>query len=115
MAAISALLLASARVFGQADVRILPGTYSETVELIDGYARHLRKVILAKEDAVAKADQALHPSVGFLRSRRRIRGCPPQHGRPTWIFSFSIRPVLPEVQAKSGASCDGLDAGTCRQ
>jgi hypothetical protein len=46
MAAISALLLASARVLGQADVLVLSGTYDETIELIDGYARHLRKVIL---------------------------------------------------------------------
>ena len=46
MAAISALLLASARVLGQAEVLVLPATYGETLELIDGYARHLRKVIL---------------------------------------------------------------------
>jgi hypothetical protein len=49
MAAISALLLASARVLGQAEVLVLPGTYSETLELIDSYARHLRKVILKNE------------------------------------------------------------------
>jgi hypothetical protein len=58
MAAISALLLASARVLGQAEVLVLPGTYSETLELIDGYARHLSKVILKSrlEDTVAPVD-----------------------------------------------------------
>jgi hypothetical protein len=49
MAAISALLLASARVLGPAEVLVLPGTYSETLELIDAYARHLRKVMLKNE------------------------------------------------------------------
>ncbi len=59
MAAISGLLLASARVFGQAEVLVLPGTYSETLELIDNYARHLRKVILKSEleDPVVQADE----------------------------------------------------------
>ena len=59
MAAISALLLASARVFGQAEVLVLPGTYSETLELIDRYAGHLLKVILKSDlkDAIARADE----------------------------------------------------------
>lgn len=35
MAAISALLLASARIIGKADVVVLPGTYGETLELIE--------------------------------------------------------------------------------
>lgn len=46
MAAISALLLASARVMSEADILILPGSYGETAELIEGYARHLRVVPL---------------------------------------------------------------------
>lgn len=57
MAAISAFLLASARVLGQAEVLVLPGTYSETLELIDGYAHHLRKVTLNNEP-VAKFAEA---------------------------------------------------------
>jgi hypothetical protein len=48
MAAISALLLASARVTGEADILLLPGSYGETQELIDGYARHLRQVTLQR-------------------------------------------------------------------
>ncbi len=42
MAAIAALLLASARVLGRAHILVLPGSYGETIELIEGYARHLR-------------------------------------------------------------------------
>jgi len=59
MAAISALLLASARVLGPANVLVLPGTYSETLELIEGYARHLRKVTLKNElvDKTAEAEE----------------------------------------------------------
>jgi hypothetical protein len=59
MAAISALLLASARVLGPAEVLVLPGTYNETLELIDGYARHLRKVTLKNQLAnkVAETDE----------------------------------------------------------
>ena len=46
MAAISALLLAGARVTENADILLLPGSYGETQELIDGYAHHLRQVTL---------------------------------------------------------------------
>ena len=46
MAAISALVLASLHAFGPADILVPHGAYGETVELIDGYARHLRKVII---------------------------------------------------------------------
>jgi hypothetical protein len=46
MAAISALLLASARVIGKAEILVLPGSYGETQELIEGYARELRQITL---------------------------------------------------------------------
>jgi hypothetical protein len=46
MAAISALLLASAQLMPDADILVLPGSYSETVELIESYARHLHLVPL---------------------------------------------------------------------
>lgn len=41
MGAISALLLASAQLIGAAELLALPGSYGETLELIEGYARHL--------------------------------------------------------------------------
>jgi hypothetical protein len=47
MAAISALLLASARIIGKADVVVLPGTYGETLELIKSLVPHLRLVTAA--------------------------------------------------------------------
>jgi hypothetical protein len=46
MAAISALLLASARVIGEADIVVLPGAYGETQEFIEGYADRLRMITL---------------------------------------------------------------------
>jgi hypothetical protein len=48
MAAISALLLASARVVSEADILLLPGSYGETIELIGSHARHLRMVSLQR-------------------------------------------------------------------
>src|SRR3569832_2505748 len=48
MAAISALLLASARITSHADLLVWPGSYSETLELVEGYARHLRPILLRR-------------------------------------------------------------------
>ncbi|MCK1653997.1 hypothetical protein IVA88_21515 [Bradyrhizobium sp. 149] len=57
MAAISALLLASAGIIGKADIVLLPGTYGETLELIRSLVRHLRLVTLKLplDDALASA------------------------------------------------------------
>src|SRR5438270_9179121 len=46
MAAISALLLACVRLMSEADILALPGSYGETLELIESYARQLRLVRL---------------------------------------------------------------------
>jgi hypothetical protein len=46
MAAISALLLASVRWMSEADMLVLPGSYGETVELIENYTPELRLVRL---------------------------------------------------------------------
>ncbi len=46
MGAISALLLASMHSISAADILVLPGTYGETLELIEGYARHFRVIPL---------------------------------------------------------------------
>ncbi|MEH2522657.1 hypothetical protein V1288_000566 [Bradyrhizobium sp. AZCC 2176] len=54
MAAISALLLASARLIGKADILVLPGAYGETQEFVEGYADRLRLITLnhpQEEDA----------------------------------------------------------------
>lgn len=42
MASISALMLAFSHVFNRADITVLPGTYGETLEFVEGYASHLR-------------------------------------------------------------------------
>ena len=46
MAAISALLLASVRLMSEADILALPGSYGETLELIENHARQLHLVRL---------------------------------------------------------------------
>jgi hypothetical protein len=46
MAAISSLLFATARVLTSADILVLPGSYGETLELIEMHARHLSTVLL---------------------------------------------------------------------
>ncbi|MCK1708549.1 MULTISPECIES: hypothetical protein [unclassified Bradyrhizobium] len=58
MAAISALLLASAEIIDKADILVLPGTYGETLELVERFVPHLRLVTprLPLGDAPAPAD-----------------------------------------------------------
>jgi hypothetical protein len=46
MAAISALLLGSARLIGKADILVLPGAYGETQEFIEAYADRFRMITL---------------------------------------------------------------------
>jgi len=48
MAAISALLLASVRLMSEADILVLPGSYGETLELIENYTHQLRLVRLKR-------------------------------------------------------------------
>lgn len=52
MAAISALMMASAHVLGQAEVLVPAGAYGETIELIERYARHLRVIVTNEVEAV---------------------------------------------------------------
>lgn len=57
MAAISTLLLASAPIFAKADILVLPGSYGETLELIERFVPNLRLIILKLPllDAFARA------------------------------------------------------------
>jgi len=62
MSAISALLLATARLMTSADILVLPGSYGETLELIEMHARHLRIVQIAnppKDIAAAGAENRI--------------------------------------------------------
>ncbi|WP_339032826.1 hypothetical protein WI604_16930 [Bradyrhizobium symbiodeficiens] len=58
MAAISAVLLASAQIVEKADLLVLPGSYGETLELIKGLVPHLRLAALSLPlgDAFASAN-----------------------------------------------------------
>jgi hypothetical protein len=60
MAAISAVLMASAPVLSEADIFIGPNSYGETIELIDGHAKHLRR--LEPDELIGK--------IGLPRSSR---------------------------------------------
>ena len=57
MAAIAALLFAFAKLIDQAAMFLVPGSYGETRELIEGYVRHLRPIIHdgALDDAMARS------------------------------------------------------------
>jgi hypothetical protein len=59
MAAISALLLASMRLISEADILVLPGSYGESLELIESYARQLRLVRLKSfpDEVASRAGQ----------------------------------------------------------
>jgi len=63
MAAISALLMAMASVFPEADIVTMPNSYGETAELIDGHAKHLRRIELGR---------SLAKITGFRGSRPRV-------------------------------------------
>jgi hypothetical protein len=58
MSAISALLFSSGKLTPVADIMVLPGSYGETLELIEAHVRHLRTVHLKSpaEDLAAPAD-----------------------------------------------------------
>ena len=63
MAAISALLMATAQVFGEADVLIGSNSYAETIELIDVHLKQLKQVVF---------DRRLDEVELSLRPRPRI-------------------------------------------
>jgi hypothetical protein len=63
MAAISAVLLASAQILEKADILVLPGSYGETLELIQGFIHQLRiealKLPLGEAFAAANSPRIL--------------------------------------------------------
>jgi len=63
MGAISALLLASVHSIAAADILLLPGTYGETLELIEGYARHFRMIPPKGTSGAATSRKARRPRV----------------------------------------------------
>jgi hypothetical protein len=81
MAAISALLMASARVLPEADIFMGRTSYGETIELIDSYARHLTRVDLAGlPDRVSRGTRSrvllidsCAPASGFEATLRHVQ------------------------------------------
>jgi hypothetical protein len=68
MAAISALLMATAPVFSEADIVSMPNSYGETTELIDGHGRHLRRVELGTSLAEITNFRGSQPRILLLDS-----------------------------------------------
>jgi hypothetical protein len=84
MAAISALLMASASVFPEADIFVGANSYAETIEFIDSYAKHLRRVEMDRSvDAVDPGRprarilliDSCTPAFTFETTIRSARGC----------------------------------------
>jgi hypothetical protein len=68
MAAISALLMATAAVFSEADIVIMPSSYGETTELIDGHTKHLRRFELGASLAEITKSRGARPRILLLDS-----------------------------------------------
>jgi hypothetical protein len=130
MAAISALLLASARVIGPADILVLPGSYGETLELIEGYARHLRlvtltgpleevigataapRIVLLDSCAPARAFEAVlrvrRPVVDLLALDTTCFSS--GSGRIRRVLRWAGRSAIPVVMVRSHTKLDSLGA-----
>ncbi|HEU0145959.1 MAG TPA: hypothetical protein VFR21_03675 [Bradyrhizobium sp.] len=131
MAAISALLLATARVTGNADILLLPGSYGETQELIDGYARHLRRVTLQQslQDTIAQPTRSTRlmlldssaPAPAFVAALRCTNPAinllifdttcfSAGSGRIRRVLAWARRWSLPVVMVRSHNKLDSLGA-----
>ena len=68
MAAISAVLMATAPVFSEADIVTMSNSYGETAELIDSHGRHLRRVELGTPLAEITNFRGSRPRILLLDS-----------------------------------------------
>ncbi|WP_249146829.1 hypothetical protein [Bradyrhizobium sp. AUGA SZCCT0042] len=68
MAAISALLMATAPIFSEAEIITMPNSYGETTELIDGHTKHLRRLELSTSLAEIAKFSRLLPRILLLDS-----------------------------------------------
>lgn len=129
MAAISALLLASARVIGKADILVLSGSYGETQELIEGYADRLRMITLSLDGEAPARSASLRillldssaPASAFAGGLRILEARPDLLIFDTTCFasgSGRVRQVLrragglgvPVVLVRSHTKLDSLGA-----
>lgn len=130
MAAISALLFASARVFDGADILVMPGCYGETIELIERFVPHLRlvklklplgyalaragsrKILLLDSCAPAGAFEAVLRTDGagldlLIFDTTCFAG---GSGRIRRVLSWARRCRLPVVMVRSHTKLDSLGA-----
>ncbi len=104
MAAISALLLASAHIFDKADILVLPGSYSETQEVIEGYARHLRPVTV----------KGVLGRTGDAAASRRILLL--DSSAPADAFADALRSAIPALDLLIfDTTCFSAGSGRIRQ
>jgi len=128
MSAISALLFATAKVTSSADIMVLPGSYGETLELIESHARHLETIQLTNPDTDLAAPGDKHrillldtstPSHGIEAATR----CPSPRldlvifdttcfssgsGRIGRVLRWARRYGLPVVLVRSHTKLDSL-------
>jgi hypothetical protein len=101
MAAISALLMAMASIFPEADIVTMPNSYGETAELIDGHAKHLRRIELGRSLAESQSFADRGPGFYYWILARRSA-----HSRLSsnalnhyLILLCSTRPAFPAAPA----------------
>jgi hypothetical protein len=96
MAAISALLLASVRLLHDADILVLPGSYGETLELIESHVPQLRLVRLTPPH-----HKPLYPLI--LRSARARVSKDEADSRASWFETARSRLLTMRVPTRSPA------------
>lgn len=131
MAAISALLLASARVTGRADIVVLPGAYGETQEFIEGYADRLRMIALKRPLEEGAARRSASSRIMLLDSSasasafdaglQSTKSAPDflifdttcfssASGRIRWVLGRARELTIPVVMVRSHTKLDSLGA-----
>lgn len=129
MAAIAALLLASARVIGRADILVLSGSYGETQELIEGYADRLRMITLSREAEIPARSASSRmllldssaPASAYADGLRSLEAAPDLvifdttcfasgSGRIRHVLARADRLDVPVVMVRSHTKLDSLGA-----
>jgi hypothetical protein len=117
MAAISALLMATAPVFSEADIVIMPNSYGETSELIDGHGKHLRRIELGNSRAeITKSSRIAAQDLvtgllclgGSVRDDPQMRSTPARFDCVRYdLFFHRLR--LDPSSLEVGSRCDSPD------
>src|SRR5579871_1048858 len=127
MAAIAALLLASARLIGRAKILVPPGSYGETQELVQGYARQLH-LVTDFHEAIGNRENCrillLDSSLPAAAFEATVRERPPQldllifdttcfvarSGRIGRVVKWAKHHQVPLVMVRSHNKLDSLGA-----